>query len=170
LKLSIPGSIGAIPPARAPQFTDGALHECVRDLVALSAMPACWIGRSPVVIAENVRDLMVSLLRPDTVYVRIQDRAHGKTHVATAHGKAAARADTKTDGLYRDVSSEPLLLDSEIALGLVSLPIGMHGELGRVAVGSSREHFPNRLELLLMQVAANQIAVALEYIELLARH
>ena len=149
---------------------DGALHSCIRDLVALSTMPALWIGRSPVAIAESVRDLMVSMLRPDSVYVQIQDRTHGRAHVAIAHGKAMAAANEGSEALYRDVSSEPLLLDTEIALGLASLPIGLDGELGRVAVGSARPHFPARLELLLMQVAANQIAVALQHTELLARH
>jgi signal transduction histidine kinase len=129
-----------------------------------------WIGRTPIAIAESVRDLMVSMLRPDSVYVQLQDRAHGRTHVATAHGKAIAPADKRDDRLYRDVSSESFLLDTEIALGLASLPIGLDGELGRVAVGSSRAHFPTKLEQLLMQVAANQIAVALQHTELLARH
>jgi signal transduction histidine kinase len=133
-------------------------------------MPACWIGRSPVAIAESVRDLMVGMLRPDSVYVQLQDRAHGLTHIATAHGMVTP-ASTKTSGShYRDVSSEPLLFDSEVALGLASVPIGLDGELGHVAVGSSRSHFPTRLELLLMQVATNQIAVALRHAELLARH
>ena len=147
-----------------------ALQECVRDLVALSNMPACWIGRSPVAIAESVRDLMVGMLRPDSVYVQLQDRAHGLTHIATAHGMVIP-ASTKTSGShYREVSSEPLLFDSEVALGLASVPIGLDGELGHVAVGSSRSHFPTRLELLLIQVATNQIAIALRHAELLARH
>ena len=147
-----------------------ALQECVRDLVALSNMPACWIGRSPVAIAESVRDLMVGMLRPDSVYVQLQDRAHGLTHIASAHGTVIP-ASTKASGShYREVSSERLLFDSEVALGLASVPIGLDGELGHVAVGSSRSHFPTRLELLLMQVATNQIAVALRHAELLARH
>jgi len=147
-----------------------ALQECVRDLVALSNMPACWIGRSPVAIAESVRDLMVGMLRPDSVYVQLQDRAHGLTHIATAHGMAIPASTKARRSLYRDVSSQPLLFDSEVALGLTSLPIGLDGELGRVAVGSSRSHFPTRLELLLMQVATNQIVVALRHAELLAQH
>jgi signal transduction histidine kinase len=155
---------------RVPAIDDGLLNACVRDLVALSTMPAMWIGRSPIAIAESVRDLMVSLLRPESVYVQLQDRIHGRTHVATAHGKTIASSDNRDDRLYRDVSSEPLLLDTEIALGLASLPIGLDGELGCVSVGSSRSHFPTKLEQLLMQVAANQIAVALQHTELLARH
>ena len=133
-------------------------------------MPVCWIGRPPAAIAESVRDLMVGMLRPDSVYVQLQDRAHGLTHIATAHGMAIPASTKARRSLYRDVSSEPLLFDSEVALGLTSLPIGLEGELGRVAVGSSRSHFPTRLELLLMQVATNQIAVALRHAELLAQH
>jgi len=110
------------------------------------------------------------MLRPDSVYVQLQDRTHGRAHVATAHAKAIPTPDSTSESLYRDVSSEPLLLDAEVALGLASLPVGPEGELGRVAVGSSRPHFPSRLELLLMQVTANQVAVALRYTELLARH
>jgi signal transduction histidine kinase len=133
-------------------------------------MPALWIGRSPVAIAESVRDLMVGMLRPDNVYVQLRDRTHGRTHFATAHGKTVAAQDQREDLLHRDVTSAPLILGAEIALGLASLPIGLEGELGRVAVGSSRPHFPTTLELLLLQVAANQIALALQHTELLARH
>ena len=146
------------------------LHSFVRDLVALSTVPSTWVGRSPVAIAESVRDLMEGMLRPDSVYVELQDRTHGCTYVATAHGKTIASPNEPDHGLYRDVSSEPLLFDTEIELSLASLPIGLEGKLGRVAVGASRPHFPTRLELLLMQVAANQIAVTLEHIELLAAH
>jgi signal transduction histidine kinase len=159
-----------LPITRVPPIDAATLNSCVRDLVALSTMPALWIGRSPVAIAESVRDLLVGMLRPDSVYVQIQDRANGLTHVATAHGKGVATPDRRDETLYRDVTSEPLLLDAEIALGLASLPIGLEGQMGRVAVGSSRPHFPTTLEVLLMQVAANQIAVALQHTELLARH
>jgi signal transduction histidine kinase len=159
-----------LPITHVPQIDAAALNACVRDLVALSTMPALWIGRSPVAIAESVRDLLVGMLRPDSVYVQLQDRAHGHTHVATAHGKGISTLDRRDETIYRDVTSEPLLLDTEIALGLASLPIGLEGEMGRVAVGSSRPHFPTTLELLLIQVAANQIAVALQHTELLSRH
>jgi signal transduction histidine kinase len=133
-------------------------------------MPACWIGQSPALIATSVRDLMISMLRPETVYVQLQDRAHGRTHVATAHEKTVTSPEDRASRLYRDASSEPLILDTEIALGLASMPIGVGGELGLVAVGASRLHFPTKLELLLMQVATNQIAVALKHTELLGQH
>ena len=170
MNLPVSGSLTPIPALTRDPIDETALQECVRDLVALSTMPACWIGRPPVVMAESVRDLMVSMLRPDTVYVQLQDRAHCRTHVATAHENPVGPDDARAGRLYRDVSSEPLLVDNEVALGLASIPIGFGGELGRVAVGSSRAEFPNKLELLLLQVAANQIAVALTHTELLARH
>jgi signal transduction histidine kinase len=153
-----------------PGIHDGALPSFTRDLVALSAMPAAWIGRSPAAIAESVRDLMVSILRPDRVYVELHDRENSRTHIATAHGKTVDLYGRNGHQLYRDVTSEPLVMDSEVALELASLPIGLEGELGRVSVGCSRPYFPSRMEMLLMQVAANQIAVALTHAELLIRH
>jgi signal transduction histidine kinase len=149
---------------------DTALPAYMRDIVALSAMPAVWIGHSPMAIAESVRDLMVSMLSPESVYVELQDRAHGRTHVATAHGRAIAAPHDSGAALYRDTSSTPLLLDREVALGLMSLPIGSDGDLGHIALGSSRPVFPTKGELLLMRVMANQIAVALKHTELLAKH
>lgn len=113
---------------------------------------------------------MESMLRPDSVYVELQDRTRGHTYVASAHGKAVASPNDPDSVLYRDVSTEPLLFDREIELSLASLPIGLEGKLGRVAVGASRPHFPTELELLIMQVAANQIAVTLEHIELVSAH
>ncbi len=133
-------------------------------------MPAAWIGRSPAAIAESVRDMMVSMLRPDTVFVELRDRERGQTHVATAHNKTVTVGGDNQQSLYRDITSKPLLIDSEIDLSLASLPIGLNGELGRVAVGCVRPAFPSRAELVLMQVAANQIAVALSHAELLIKH
>jgi signal transduction histidine kinase len=157
------------PDATPPQVDDADLHECVRDLVALSTMPATWIGKPPARIAENVRDLIVSMIHPDSVYVELQDRSFGQTHTATAHGRPVAEEE-KAEALYRDVSSAPLIVDSEVALGLASFPIGTEGELGRLSVGSTRDRFPSRTEVLLLQVASNQIAVALRHTELIGRH
>ena len=158
--------------AKAPdtQIEQRELQSFARDLVALSTVPSTWVGCSTIAIAESVRDLIEVILRPDSVYVELQDRTHGHTYVATARAKTIASPNEPNDGLYRDVSSEPLLFDAEIDARLASLPIGLEGKLGRVAVGAARPHFPTRLELLLMQVAANQIAVTLEHIELLAAH
>ena len=157
-------------PASRQRVDDFALSECVRDLVTLSTIPACWIGKSTGSIAESVRDLLVTMIHPDSVYVKLQDRALGQSHTATAHGRPLANGDQGTAALYRDLSTAPLVVDSEVALGLATVPIGSDGELGQLSVGSTRTPFPSRSDMLLLRVAATQIAVALRHTELLSRH
>src|SRR3982074_444429 len=72
LTISVATPSEPLPSLASESIDAGRLQECVRDLVALSNMPACWIGRSPVAIAESVRDLMIGMLRPDSVYVQLQ--------------------------------------------------------------------------------------------------
>jgi signal transduction histidine kinase len=143
------------------------LQACVRDLVALSTMPSWWIGRPSIAIAESLRDLLVSMLRADSVYVQLHDRAARETHVAVVRAETVATDAAASHGRNGTPHSGH---DGAVALRLASLPIGLDGELGRLEVGSSRPRFPERLELLLMQVAANHVAVALQYAELLLRH
>jgi signal transduction histidine kinase len=128
------------------------LQACVRDLVALSNMRPCWVGRTPALIAENVRDLLVGMLRADTVYVELKDPETREPHVVTHSGMAPAR------------------IDGDAPIRFASHALGGDGDLGRFAVGSSRVDFPDPLETMLMGVAADEVAVALRHAGLLIRH
>src|ERR671925_306134 len=48
-----------------------ALRAVLRDLVALSAMPAAWVGREPSAVAAGLADTLLGLLRLDFIYVRL---------------------------------------------------------------------------------------------------
>jgi hypothetical protein len=48
-----------------------ALRTVLRDLVALSAIPAAWVGREPAAVAAGLADTLLGLLRLDFVYVRL---------------------------------------------------------------------------------------------------
>jgi signal transduction histidine kinase len=144
------------------------LQACVRDLAALATMPAWWIGRPPMAIAESLRDLLVSMLRADTVSVQLHDRFVWGSQLATARGKPISAAPVTNGGAHHgpyDPSPR-----SDVALRRASLSIGRNGELGRIEVSAVRPTFPERRELLLMQVAANEVSVALQHAELLIRH
>jgi signal transduction histidine kinase len=140
----------------------------VRDLVALATMPAWWIGRPPLAIAESLRDLLVSMLRADTVSVQLHDRLVWGAQIATARSNTASThpMSNGTSPWKPDVAPP----DGDSAIRRASLPIGIEGELGRIEVGAARPRFPEHTELLLMQVAANEVAVALRHAELLLRH
>src|SRR5690348_16442410 len=52
---------------------DGDLRRCVRDLLALSSLPALWIKADPSQIAESVGLLAVSILDADFACVFLGD-------------------------------------------------------------------------------------------------
>jgi len=47
------------------------LQTALRDLVALSAMPAAWIGTEPHGVAAGLADALVALLQLDFAFVRL---------------------------------------------------------------------------------------------------
>src|SRR5947199_3029531 len=50
----------------------------MRDLVALSALPAVWAGYQPRQVAESLADVLLSTLRLDLVYLRLPGQTEGQ--------------------------------------------------------------------------------------------
>src|SRR6202030_3408312 len=50
------------------------LRRCIRDLIALSTLPAIWIGYEPRQISESIAAALVSMLRADFVHVTLPSR------------------------------------------------------------------------------------------------
>src|ERR1700716_4346661 len=49
------------------------LRGVLRDLVALSSIPATWVGREPAEVAAGLADALIGLLQLDLAYVRLSD-------------------------------------------------------------------------------------------------
>src|SRR6266487_5615068 len=49
------------------------LRTALRDLVALSTIPAAWVGREPPAIAAGLADVLVGSLHLDFAFVRLCD-------------------------------------------------------------------------------------------------
>jgi signal transduction histidine kinase len=79
------------------------------------------------------------------------------------------RATTSLVTRWRRPSCAPFG-ESAAAMRLASLPIGAVGELGCFVVGAFRSEFPDAYEMLLMRVAATEVAIALRHEALLSRH
>src|SRR5881628_1257504 len=60
------------------------LRRVLRDLVALSTIPAAWVGRDPPAIAAALADVLVGSLHLDFAFVRLCDPRGGATVEATA--------------------------------------------------------------------------------------
>src|SRR5439155_26568402 len=54
------------------------LRRTMRDLVALSALPAVWAGYRPLQVAEGLADVLLSTLGLDLVYLRLPGQAAGQ--------------------------------------------------------------------------------------------
>src|SRR5437868_14683694 len=63
------------------------LRRAIRDLVALSTVPAAWVGREPAAIVTGLADVLVNSLQLDFAFVRLCDPSGGAA-VEIARGDA----------------------------------------------------------------------------------
>ena len=139
------------------------LRRLLRDLVALATTPAGWVGRDREQIAESVADIILHTLRAEAVYVCLRSPLKIEV-IRSLHypgfGDEVRRLWPKSaTGLQVDtiaVSKWPTTLRVAIQ------PMGISGDDGFIAIGSTGPEFPNESESLLLSVAANQTAVALQ--------
>ena len=59
----------------APRVSDdpGQLRRCIRDLLALGALPAIWRGQDALHIVESLADALVGVLGLDFVYLSLPE-------------------------------------------------------------------------------------------------
>src|SRR5258706_3535767 len=55
---------------------------CLRDLVALSALPSMWIELAPTTVAENLADVLFRIVHPDLIYIRMKISIAGAVYEA----------------------------------------------------------------------------------------
>jgi PAS domain S-box-containing protein len=149
------------------QQNDSSVRELrgiVRDLVALATTPAVWVGRSPAQIAESFADIVLHTLRAQAVYVSLQppqalEAVRGSNHTGLIEEIRRVRGEAQPAALLVETVTRPEWPDP---LRVAIQPIGLSGDQGFVAVACSDRSFPNEAESLLLSVAANQLAVALQ--------
>jgi PAS domain S-box-containing protein len=143
------------------------LRLALRDLVALSTIPAAWVGKDATSIAAGLADVLGDALHLDFVFVRLSD-VDGCASVDVTRG--AAWKDFPL-WLERNVSGGvrpsrwQIVPDvngaAEQRRGLVTA-MGFDGVGGLVAVASDRADFPTEIDQLLLSVAANHAAMAFQ--------
>src|SRR5436309_633310 len=141
------------------------LRRAVRDLVALSTVPAAWVGREPAAIAAGLADVLVNSLHLDFAFVRLCDPGGGTT-VEIARGSAWQAF---PEWLHSHITVNGRLSRSEIVRDIgtgaqqcrgVVIPIGVAAEGGLVAAACNHADFPSEIDQLLLSVAANHAATA----------
>jgi PAS domain S-box-containing protein len=143
------------------------LRAVLRDLVAVSAMPAVWIGREPPAVATGLADALVGLLQLDFAFVRLTD-PDGAGAVDVTRGSAWKRFPKWLEThLATSVQSQGKEVVPDVGVGSephrgLAMPIGVNGEGGLVAASSERSDFPTPIDELLVSLAANQAATAFQ--------
>src|SRR3979409_2277106 len=143
-----------------------ALRTALRELVALSTIPAAWVGREPPIIAAGLADVLVGSLQLDFAFVRLCDpKGGGAIEVMRGHAWKAFPEWLETHPrVVCQFSCKEIVADlggAEPCRGVV-IPVGLNAEAGLVAAASTRADFPSEIDQLLLSVAANHAAAAFQ--------
>jgi PAS domain S-box-containing protein len=146
------------------------LQGCINDLISLLALPAIWSGHEPAQIVSTLLDVLLGMLRLDFAYVSetingspIEVLRVAQRRNLTAQPQEVGRALTRW--LTSAPPTSPLIVPNPVGEGEVSivrLRLGLQDDVGVLVAGSQRADFPTEIERLLLRVAANQAAIALQ--------
>jgi len=147
-----------------------SLQACLNDLIGVVTLPALWSGLEFTQIVGTFLESVLGMLGLDFAYARTiaaAESAQLKTLRASREGESRTPesvADQIRSWLSSTPAGSPRPMPNPVGAGEVTavyLRLGGHDEVGTLVVGSSRPGFPTRSELLVLQVAANQVAIGL---------
>jgi PAS domain S-box-containing protein len=145
------------------------LRRCIRDLVALSTLPAIWTSYNPRQIADSMAAALLSMLAGDFVHITLPSD-NGEPPVETIHVKTSIGSDAEKMilAISRDmwlgrceqtgVIANPF---DEGVIRVASAPLGFRGDAVIVA-GSREPNFPTDVQRLLLNIGANGTTIALQ--------
>ena len=147
-------------------------RRAVRDLVALTALPAMWVGYDQRQIAETLADALRNILRVDFIYVRECGPPKGEKWELLRGLDERAKDGQITDfrgallaqlGDLAGVGVHPIVDPQKGETFNVAIAsVSCDGEEGLLAAGARRTDFPSEEDRLILSVAANQMAIVLQ--------
>jgi PAS domain S-box-containing protein len=159
------------------QLTDSAsevkrLQRCMNELVSVLALPAVWSGSEPNRILETFLDALLKILDLDFLYVRARIDSGGapiEMLRATSNYAVDRSEDEIRQALSQWLAKDAQRWTEEVSIRVADqelqafpMQMGLEGELGLVVAVSERIGFPEQTEKLILSVAANQTALALQ--------
>ena len=151
------------------------LRVCINDLLSLLALPAMWSGRNRPQIMGSLLDSLLGMLRLDLTYARLHDPEGGRPTEAIRTAQRLQNYLPHELGriLQDQLGSHPLASRLSIPnpvgegeMQIARYSLGLQEESGVLVAGSPRPDFPSETEALLLRVAANEAAIALENVRL----
>jgi PAS domain S-box-containing protein len=150
-------------------FEPHELQHCIRDLVALSTLPAIWRDYSSRQIADSVAAALISMLDADVVYVSapgLGDQASVevlRTSQAASAG-SSGHVERILRGAWLGSREQTFAIDNPLGKGtlhIAAAPMGFGGDAGIVA-GSLSPEFPSETHRLLLGIAASHATLAIQ--------
>jgi PAS domain S-box-containing protein len=147
------------------------LRRTMRDLVALSTLPAVWTGLGPDGIARSLADVLLNTLALDLIYVRLEGLTGGGVVevVRNKHALDASHAEAVKESLASVLrahrSDPPSTIPNPLGAGTLNIAItrfGIADDQGVMIAGSRRADFPSEGDRLLLGVGANQTAIVIQ--------
>jgi PAS domain S-box-containing protein len=154
------------------------LQRCMNDLISLLGLAAIWRGSEPPQVIQTLLDVLLNMLNLDFAYARLSD-VFGPMPAEILRISDESKLSLSAEELremLRDSSAEraqaslPQIRNGSGVddISIFPVPLGVQGEIGMIALGSSREGFPEKTESLLLSVAANQASIGLQEARLLS--
>jgi len=147
------------------------LQQGINDLVSVLALPAILTGGEASLVATTLLDGLVRMLRLDFAYLRVSDTTEGPPNEWTRFGDGldpGIRPHEVGEALQRllvDDATGSFRVAHPLAKGTASIAVfhlGLLERVGQFAACSQRPEFPTDTERLVLQVATNQAAIALQ--------
>ena len=140
----------------------------MRDLVAVSTLPAVWVGLGLDGIARSLADVLLKILSAEIIYVRLQ--AHTGQRAIEVVRTSDRREDIDVETvkgilvpiLTSDRIQPPATVPNPFGKGSLRIAVSRFGvgdDFGVVVAGSLDDSFPSDQDRLLLGVAANQTAI-----------
>jgi PAS domain S-box-containing protein len=142
----------------------------VRDVIAITTLPAAWLGAAPLRIGESLLAAIDTTIGPEFSYVKLKI-ADTEPPVELAHRYCRQVPAELLNDLAPDLQQwitksdpgevlEVRELGSGLSLRLCAYPLGYDGEHGVLVAGFEATESPTVFERTLLNIAANQAYVA----------
>jgi signal transduction histidine kinase len=147
------------------------LRRGVRDLVALSALPAVWTAGDTRSIGESLAEILLRMVPSDLLYIRMTGSAGDPGFEVACLGDLRATEEQVREigralaSVGQPAAALPQSVPNPDGTGMLQaavVPIGIGGDCGVLLAGARRAEFPTEMDRVLLGVAANHAAILLQ--------
>ncbi|NEW96669.1 ATP-binding protein [Rhodopseudomonas sp. BR0G17] len=145
------------------------LRHCIRDLVALSTLPALWKDYDSRQIADSAAAALLSMLDADVIYVSAPGlRNQPAADVIRTRGAVTAESSGRVERILRSAwrgkREQISVIDNPLGTGtlrIAAAPMGFGGD-DIIVAGSPDPQFPSETHRLLLGITANHATLAIQ--------